>query len=64
MNPYDLIRLVDGTAVERYIRQNPKVSMQSKINMLNDRLIIKIKEEFLGKGVKYTEAERKAILKA
>lgn len=64
VNPYDLIRLVDGTAVERYIRQNPKVSMQSKINMLNDRLIIKIKEEFLGKGVKYTEAERKAILKA
>ena len=64
INPYDLVRLVDGEAVERYIRQNPKISMQSKINMLNDRLIIKIKEEFLGKGVKYTEAERKAILKA
>ncbi len=64
VNPYDLIRLVDGEAVERYIRQNPKVSMQSKINMLNERLIIKIKEEFLGKGVKYTDAEKKAILKA
>lgn len=64
INPYDLVRLVDGEAVERYIRQNPRISMQSKINMLNDRLIIKIKEEFLGKGVKYTEAERKAILKA
>lgn len=64
INPYDLVRLVDGEAVERYILQNPKVSMQSKINMLNDRLIIKIKEEFTGKGVKYTESERKAILKA
>ncbi len=64
INPHDLILLVDGEAVERYIRQNPKVSMQSKINMLNDRLINKIKEEFLGKGVKYTEPERKAILKA
>ncbi len=64
VNPGDLVLLVDGEAVERYILQNPKVSMQSKINMLNDRLIIKIKEEFLGKGVKYTEAERKAILKA
>ncbi len=64
VNPFDLVLLVDGEAVERYILQNPKVSMQSKINMLNDRLIIKIKEEFLGKGVKYTEAERKAILKA
>lgn len=64
VNPHDLILLVDGEAVERYILQNPKVSMQNKINMLNDRLIIKIKEEFLGKGVKYTEPERKAILKA
>ena len=59
-----LIRLVDGEAVERYISQNPTVSIQSKINMLNDRLIIKIHDEFLGKGVKYTEEERKAILKA
>ena len=32
--------------------------------MLNDRLLIKLKDEFLGKGVKYTENERKAILKA
>lgn len=59
-----LVQLVDGQAVERYIRQNPSISTQSKINMLNDRLITKIKDEFLGKGVKYTEAERKAILKA
>lgn len=59
-----LILLVDGQAVERYIRQNPNVSIQSKINMLNERLLIKVKDEFLGKGVKYTEAERKAILKA
>lgn len=59
-----LVLLVDGQAVERYIRQNPNVSIQSKINMLNERLLIKVKDEFLGKGVKYTEAERKAILKA
>ena len=64
VNPNDLVLLVNGEAVERYIRQNPRISMQNKINMLNDRLIIKIKEEFLGKGVKYTEAERKAILKS
>ena len=59
-----LILLVDGEAVERYISQNPNVSIQSKINMLNDRLKIKIEEEFLGKGIKYTEEERKAILRA
>lgn len=59
-----LVCLIDGDAVERYVRQNPAVSVQNKINMLNLRLRNKIKEEFLGKGVKYTEAERKAILKA
>ncbi|MCM1124096.1 MAG: DUF4968 domain-containing protein [Eubacterium sp.] len=59
-----LVCLIEGDAVERYIRQNETVSIQSKINMLNSRLRGKIKEEFLGKFMKYTEAERKAILKA
>lgn len=63
-DPQKLVLLVDGQAVERYVNQNPTVSIQSKINMLNERLMIKVKDEFLGKGVKYTEAERKAILKA
>ena len=64
VNPAHLVLLMEDKAVERYIIQNPRVSMQNKINMLNERLTGKIKEEFLGKGVKYTEAERKAILKA
>ena len=64
VRPQDLILLVDQEAVERYILQNPNISMQNKINMLNERLTNKIKEEFLGKGVKYTTAEKKAILKA
>ena len=59
-----LVCLLDGDAIERYILQNPSISIQSKIHMLNTRLRGKIKEEFLGKGISYTEAERKAILKA
>ena len=62
--PGEAIELMSRDAVERYILQNPSISIQSKINMLNERLENKIKEEFLGKGVKYTEKERKAILKA
>lgn len=62
--PGELVELMSRDAAERYIRQNPSVSVQSKIDMLNERLFIKVKDEFLGKGVKYTEAERKAILKA
>ncbi len=64
MNPKSFVRLLEKEAVEDYIRQNPTISIQSKIDMLNQRLNAKIKEEFLGKGIKYTEAERKAILKA
>ena len=64
INPNDLKTLMSGETIERYIRQNPTVSVQSKINMLNDRLMTKVKDEFLGKGVSYTESERKAIRKA
>lgn len=62
--PEDLIRLIDGDSVERYINENPTVSIQNKINMLNERLLNKVKDEFLGKNIHYTEAERRAILKA
>lgn len=64
INPADLIEIVPRETIERYIVQNPAVSVQSKIDMLNERLIIKLKDEFLGKGVKYTASEKKAIIKA
>lgn len=56
--------LLSQDAVERYIRENPTISMQSKINMLNERLMTKIKDEFLGKEISYTEEEQKAIRRA
>ena len=62
--PGEAVELMSRDAVERYIRENPGISVQSKINMLNERLENRIREEFLGKGVKYTEKERKAILRA
>ncbi len=62
--PQSLVCLLDGETIETYVRDNPAVSIQNKINMLNKRLVSKIKDEFLRKGLQYTEAERKAILKA
>lgn len=56
--------LVSHDAIVRYLRENPKLSIQSKINMLNDRLLTRLSEEFLGKSIAYTEAEQKAILRA
>ncbi len=64
VDPQRLVLLADGKVVEDYIRQNPNISLQSKINTLNERLKIKIKDEFLTRGMRYTEAEKKAILKA
>ncbi len=60
----DLVLLMSKNAIEKYIKESPNVSMQSKIDMLNERLLIKIKDEFLCKGVKYTASEQRAILKA
>ena len=62
--PEDLVLLMSKDAIETYIKESPNVSIQSKIDMLNERLLIKIKDEFLGKSVKYTKAEQKAILRA
>ena len=60
----DLIELIPRDTIENYIRKNPAISIQNKINMLNERLLVKIKDEFLGKGISYTESEQKAIRKA
>lgn len=59
-----LVRLMQKDAVERYLEQNPYVSIQCKINMLNERLTAKIQEEFLNRPAMYSEVERKAIFRA
>ena len=60
--PTDLVELLSGKAIRDYVEQT-NASVQTKINMLNERLIIKIKDEFLKNGLRYSEKERKAILK-
>ncbi len=60
--PTDLVELLGGKAIRDYVEQT-NASVQTKINMLNERLIIKIKDEFLKNGLRYSEKERKAILK-
>ena len=60
--PSDLVALLSGKAIRDYVEQT-NASVQTKINMLNERLIIKIKDEFLKNGLRYSEKERKAILK-
>ena len=58
------IEILSGESIADFLRQNPALSIQAKINLLNERLLIKIKDEFLKSGIRYTEKEQKAILKA
>ena len=60
-DPKDMVILMTGEAIERYIRQNSSVSAQRKVLMLQERLMGKVGDEFLGKGISYTLEEKKAI---
>ncbi len=64
INPADLVEIVNGKDAGNYIQQNPALSIQSKINMLNERLMVKLQDEFLKNPIKYTREEKKAIRKA
>ncbi len=63
-DPNRLVLLMDGRGMDEFLAQYPTFSIQSKIDLLNERLNARIKDEFTGKSVKYTEAERKAIMRA
>ncbi len=59
-----MVEILSGESITSFLRQNSALSIQTKINLLNERLLIKIKDEFLKSGIRYTEKEQKAILKA
>lgn len=63
-DPSRLVLLMDGSGLDEYLEQYPKFSIQSKINLLNELLTNRIRDEFNAKSVKYTEAEKRAILRA
>lgn len=63
-SPGDQILLLEQEAVENYIRENPLMSAQNKITMLNKRLLSRVKTELSGMMFSCTEAERKEILRA
>lgn len=61
------VRLDDGTllltaeAIRRYLEQNSQLSMQSKINSLNEILMGKLENELVGKYVVCTAEEKKEL---
>ena len=55
--------LLRGSAIKKYIEDNPQFSVQTKMDFLNNEIHDNLEQE-LAKGVSYTEKERKAIRKA
>ncbi len=55
--------IMSGTAIENYLKDNPLMSMQSKIRMLNKILMAKLENELNCVGTIYTLEERKELFR-
>ncbi len=55
------VLLMDEASIAAYLRDNPRVSMQGKINMLNEILQSKLENEVSGKYVSYSPEEKKEL---
>ena len=56
--------LLEKKSIENYIRNNPQLSVQAKINALNEWLLGRLENELTGKSVSYTPEEKKELNKA
>ncbi|XCP83533.1 AAA family ATPase [Roseburia hominis] len=55
------VLLVRETTIRNYLDNNQQMSMQSKINMLNEILLSRLENELTGKYVSYTPEEKKEL---
>ncbi len=55
------VQLLSQAEIETYLRENPAVSIQNKILMLNKRLLAKTENELTGKEIAYSPDEKKEI---
>lgn len=55
--------LLEEQTIRAYVAENPQISIQNKILMLNRRLMAKIENEITGKEIAYTPEEKRKIQK-
>ena len=53
--------LLENASIENYRKSNPQMSVQAKINALNEWLLGKLENELTGKSVSYTPEEKKEL---
>lgn len=56
--------LLEKNSIENYIKNNPQLSVQGKINALNEWLSSRLENELTGKSVSYTPEEKKELKKS
>ena len=57
------VLLMDETGIREYLENNTRISMQGKIDMLNEILFSRLENELSGKHVSYTGEEKKELIK-
>ena len=55
--------LLTAEAIATYLNENPEVSIQNKIAMLNKRVMAKVHNEITGKDIRYTADDKREIQK-
>ncbi len=53
--------LLEQKSIENYRKSNPQMSVQAKINALNEWLLSRLENELTGKSVSYTPEEKKEL---
>lgn len=53
--------LLSAASIRQYLEEYPQLSMQTKINMLNQRLLAKMENELSGKYISCTPEEKKEL---
>ncbi len=53
--------LLERKSIENYRKSNPQLSVQAKINALNEWLLSRLENELTGKSVSYTPEEKKEL---
>lgn len=57
----DGVLLLDEKAIHHYLENNRQLSIQGRINLLNEFLLSRLENELSGKYVSYTPAEKKEL---
>lgn len=55
--------LLTSDSIVAFLDENPQMSIQSKINLLNKRVLSRLENEITGKEIQYTADEKKALVR-